>query len=95
MIFKFTFIVNIIYMVERDACPHGSPVRIGRVETQRKMGGTHVSIFVFLLCLGDSFSWVGIQEGTIPCSQTASSLHGVWGRSFNDALETLMGRRAF
>lgn len=52
----------------------------GGSQVGRNVGGTNVSFFFFLLCLG---------EGAATCCQTTSA-NGDWGQSFDDTLETLM-----
>lgn len=36
---------NIVYIVERDPCPYGSLIRVGKVKVWSKVGWTNVLIF--------------------------------------------------
>lgn len=44
------FILNVVYLAERDLCPCGCLIRVGRVQAWRKVCGTNVSI-LFLSCV--------------------------------------------
>lgn len=44
---KFYFTSNIISIVEKNVCPLGPLIRVGRVMVWRKEGGTNVSYFFF------------------------------------------------
>lgn len=71
-LFFFLFPFNIVYMFERDACPHGSLIRVGRVEIWRKVGETNVSLSLYL-----SFSSVSTgreEERATPFCQTTAAL---------------------
>lgn len=61
----FNFIFNSICVVERDTHPSGPPIRMGRVQVQRKDGaGTNVSVFFSPVPTG------GEKEGAASCCQT-------------------------
>lgn len=80
----FYFLLNIIYIVERDACTCGSLIRVvGKV--WRKMG--FVCLFSPLVSAGKEE-----EEGTTPCCKTTST-PGHGGQSF-EALETPIGKSA-